>query len=238
MLGQALDLLDSFGPEVRDNTIVLFHSDHGYQLGELNEWSKKTTTDLATRVPLMIRAPWKTASIGARTDVRAELVDLYRTLVDLAELNASAIQADVQGQSLAPLFDAPSAPPPALAAKNAYSQIGSCACKVYGPKGANNWTGMECDAGRCVNTNVSDFDFMGYSVITPDGWRYTLWASMDNATERVDFTKPLFDELYNQTDDTGSDFDHDSYFYNVAQQNADRVADLRASLIAAVETWY
>ena len=240
MLGQALDLLDTFGPAVRDNTIVVFHSDHGYQLGELNEWSKKTTTELATRVPLMVRAPWKTASVGARTGVRAELVDLYRTLVDLAELDASTLQADIQGESLAPLFDAPAAPPPSLSSKSGFSQIGSCACRVYGPKGANNWTGMECDAGRCVRTNVSDFDFMGYSMISPDGWRGTLWAPMNNVTERVDFSKPTYFELYNQSGDTGADFDYDAYFYNVAQDavNADRVAAMRTSIINAVESWY
>ena len=31
MLGQAIALLDELGPAVRDNTIVVFHSDHGYQ---------------------------------------------------------------------------------------------------------------------------------------------------------------------------------------------------------------
>ena len=74
-------------------------SPHRYQLGELNEWSKKTNNELAVRVPLIIRAPWKTAAVGQHTNVRAELVDLYRTLVDLAGLNASDIQADVQGMS-------------------------------------------------------------------------------------------------------------------------------------------
>ena len=46
----------------------------GYQLGELNEWSKKTNDELAVRVPLLVRAPWKAASVGARTSVRAELL--------------------------------------------------------------------------------------------------------------------------------------------------------------------
>ena len=140
MLGQALDLLDELG--VRNNTIVVFHADHGYQLGELNEWSKKTNTELAVRVPLMIRAPWKPAAAGARTSVRAELVDLYRTLVDLAGLDAGGIQADVQGVSLAPLLDAPASPPPALAAKSAFSQIGSCACKNY-THTHQNWTASD-----------------------------------------------------------------------------------------------
>lgn len=49
------------------------------QLGELNEWSKKTNTELATHIPLIIRVPWMTQSTGARTTVKIELVDLLRT---------------------------------------------------------------------------------------------------------------------------------------------------------------
>ena len=58
--------------------------DHHHR-GELNEWSKKTDTELAVHVPLLIRVPWKAASLGKRTTVKAELVDLYRTLVELSE---------------------------------------------------------------------------------------------------------------------------------------------------------
>ena len=191
MLGKALDLLDELGE--RNNTIVVFHSDHGYQLGELNEWSKKTNTELATRVPLLIRAPWKGASAGARSSVRAELVDLYRTLVDLTGLDAASIQPDVQGVSLAPLFDAPGSPPPALASKPAFSQIGSCACKVYSKQTpAMNWTGQECDANRCAGTNVTNFDFMGYTMLTSDGLRFTAWAHMDNRACRIPLRARIF----------------------------------------------
>ena len=108
-------------------TIVVFWGDHGYQLGELNEWSKKTDTELATRIPLIIRVPWLSASVGAVTTVKAELIDIYRTLVDLAGLDASKIEPDVQGTSLAPVFKDVKA----LPTKLAYSQIGSCACQNY-----------------------------------------------------------------------------------------------------------
>ena len=240
MLGQALDLLDELGE--RDNTIVVFHADHGYQLGELNEWSKKTNTELATRVPLVVRVPWKAASAGARTSVRAELVDLYRTLVDLAGLDAAAIQSDVQGVSLAPLFDAPAAPPPALASKAAFSQIGSCACQNYShalPDGSN-WTGPECNVGRCFQTNVSSFDFMGYTMATHDGFRYTAWARMNATTERVDFGRGVFEELYDLTADEHDDFDLSAYSVNVAGEpgNAARIAQYREQLEAAVLSWY
>ena len=180
----------------------------------------------------MIRVPWKAAAAGARTAVRAELVDLYRTLVDLAGLDARALEPDVQGVSLAPLFDAPAAPPPALAGKTAFSQIGRCGCTNYTK---HNWTGLECGAGACVNTDITKFDFIGYSQRAPDGWRYTVWVPMANGT--ANFSGPLYDELFDLTADTGADFDNDDYAANVAGAHPAMVAQLRASLVAEVQTW-
>ena len=57
--------------------------DHGYQLGEKACWTKHTNFELGTRVPLLIRAPFKPASIGRRIDTIVEVVDVYRTLSDL-----------------------------------------------------------------------------------------------------------------------------------------------------------
>lgn len=115
MLGMALEKLETLG--VGNNTIVVFHSglalfpcfyslrvffililymtDHGYQLGELNEWNKKTNTELATHVPFMIRVPWKNNSIGKQTLARAELVDLYRTLADLSGIGQSDVRCSL-----------------------------------------------------------------------------------------------------------------------------------------------
>lgn len=135
-LGRALTRLETLG--VANNTITIFHSDHGYQLGELNEWSKKTNTELATHVPLLIRVPWKTNSLGRRTTVKTELVDLYRTLADLAELSSSppSLEDSVQGMSVAHVFDDPDAPH--LQTKRAYSQIGRCDCGDFCPGGPVN----------------------------------------------------------------------------------------------------
>jgi arylsulfatase A-like enzyme len=127
MLGKALDKLDELG--VADNTIVVFHGDHGYQLGELNEWSKKTNTELATHVPLLIRAPWMKPSVGKRTAAVVELVDLYRTLADLSGVGLTDVQPGVQGTSLAPLFQDPNAAE--AAGGVAYSQIARAACTTY-----------------------------------------------------------------------------------------------------------
>ena len=240
MLGMALDLLDELG--VKNNTIVVLHSDHGYQLGELNEWSKKTNTELAVRVPLMVRVPWKSSSIGQRTDVKAELVDLYRTLVDLAGFDSTTIQPDIQGMSLAPLFDNPSSPPASLSSKSAFSQIGSCTCKNYThtlPSG-QNWTGLECNSGRCIDVNVTspNFNFMGYSMITPDGWRYTAWYEMNNTIGRVNFDGGVSEELYDLTSDPHKDFDYDPYSVNVATQYPEKITVFRQALVDAIKSWY
>lgn len=92
--------------------------------------------------------------------------------------------------------------------------------------------------GRCYETNVSHFDFMGYTALSPEGWRYTLWAHMDNATQRVDFSRPTFDELYDLRGDAHSDFDLDAYSENVASANGPLCASFKEDMVAAVQSWY
>ena len=84
---------------------------------------------------------------------------------------------------------------------------------------------------------MADFDFMGYSLRTPD-WRYTVWVPMDGATERVDWTRPVFDELYAVSGDVPFDFDFAGYAVNVAAAHADVVEELRGELRGEVESWY
>ena len=54
-IGLLLEELDTQG--IRDNTIVVLWSDHGYKLGDLGSWAKHTNFELDTRVPLIISAP-------------------------------------------------------------------------------------------------------------------------------------------------------------------------------------
>ncbi len=82
-IGRLLAELDALG--LRDDTIVLLWSDHGWHLGEQGTWSKMTNYEIATRVPLIIDAPGEAYQQG-QTNALAELVDLYPTLCDLAGL--------------------------------------------------------------------------------------------------------------------------------------------------------
>ena len=99
-IGRVLNSLDEFG--LRDNTIVLFSSDHGYHMGEHGHFQKNTLFENADRVPLILSAPGMKAK-GKRTKSFAEMIDFYRTLSDLAGL--SPVPEYVMGTSLKPILN-------------------------------------------------------------------------------------------------------------------------------------
>jgi iduronate 2-sulfatase len=90
---KALDALD-----LSKDTIVVFTSDHGYNLGHHGLWQKQSLFEQATRVPLVIAGPG--VSEGGKPCGRpAELVDLFPTL---AEMCGVTPPAKLSGQSLVP----------------------------------------------------------------------------------------------------------------------------------------
>ena len=90
--------------KIRENTIVVFVSDHGYLLGEHRMWKKARLWEEAIRVPLIISAP----GTGRNTNCEhiVELLDLYPTITELAGLPP---EPHAQGQSLTGLLDDPRA---------------------------------------------------------------------------------------------------------------------------------
>lgn len=159
-IGRVLDVIDF------QDTIVVVHGDHGYQLGEKACWRKQTNFELGTRVPLIIAAP---GVASKRVADPVELVDLYRTLADLASLPSP--DDSVQGTSLKPYFDASSYSNPAAAA---YSQFDRC------PNGTE-LTGLAAVQGRCNATGKADIPIMGYTLRTVD-WRYTVWLDFNGSS--------------------------------------------------------
>jgi arylsulfatase A-like enzyme len=103
-VGRVLEELDRQG--LRENTIIVFWSDHGYQLGEKGKWSKAGSLwEQGTRVPFMILDP-RAKGNGNSSPRTVELLDIYPTLIDLCGLPQ---YKELDGVSLKPLLDNPQA---------------------------------------------------------------------------------------------------------------------------------
>jgi len=143
-VGVLLDALDRL--KLRDNTIVVFHSDHGYHLGEHGGlWHKVCLFEETTRVPLIVAAPGKKE--GATSPSLVELVDVFPTLTELCGLQTPV---DLDGKSFAPLLSTPD-----RAWKQAVFTVVS--------RGMGEGPAKKLDAAK-----------LGRTVLTAE-WRYTEW---------------------------------------------------------------
>ena len=100
-VGRLLDALDSSG--LKDNTVVVLWTDHGFHIGEKENWEKFALWDQTTRVPLFIHAPGLSKD-GAKTRQPVTLTDLYPTLCELAGL---PVPKQCDGVSLVPQLRKP-----------------------------------------------------------------------------------------------------------------------------------
>lgn len=104
-VGKILAALDRL--ELRKETVVVFTSDHGYNLGEHDCWQKLSLFEESVRVPLIVSAPGFESSAGRSAKGIVELVDLYPTIAELAGASAEA-PSIIQGKSFVPALEDPS----------------------------------------------------------------------------------------------------------------------------------
>ncbi|MFC5451592.1 sulfatase family protein [Paenibacillus aestuarii] len=100
-IGRILSLLESKG--LKNDTIVIFTSDHGEWLGEHLKYGKGFPgLDSVSRVPLIIRWGEDTQSAGRTIPDIIEAVDVLPTLLEMAGVQ---IPGSLQGKSLLPFFE-------------------------------------------------------------------------------------------------------------------------------------
>lgn len=115
-VGRILDALERTGQ--RDDTIVVFHADHGEMLGDHGIYLKGPYFyDPAVRVPLILNWPLGIPE-PRRVDALVELVDVAPTLLEAAGADP---EPGVQGRSLMPLIDG--GPAPAEHREDVYSEF-------------------------------------------------------------------------------------------------------------------
>ena len=107
-IGVVLDALNH--SKLKNNTIVIFTSDHGWQMGEKDYLYKNSPWDESTRVPFIIRDP-KRSKIGDQVEHPVSLIDIYPTLMDLCKLRGETTfqksEAALGGYSLKPFLEDP-----------------------------------------------------------------------------------------------------------------------------------
>ena len=118
-VGRLLDAVEAEG--LRENTIIVLWSDHGMHIGEKDNWEKFTVWERSTRVPFFITAPG-VSEPGGRSSRPVNLLDMYNTLIDLADLPPPRDQ-DPEGESLVTFLRDPASDQPTEASVTSYDEF-------------------------------------------------------------------------------------------------------------------
>lgn len=102
-IGKVINELEALG--LRENTMIVLMSDHGWKLGEYGAWCKHTNFELDVRVPMIIsrETACEKRKTGVKTDALVENVDIFPTIADYCGLDIHA----VDGESILPIVNNP-----------------------------------------------------------------------------------------------------------------------------------
>jgi iduronate 2-sulfatase len=211
-LGRVLNALDD--TNYAENTVVVVMGDHGYQLGEHNEWVKHTNFGIVTNTLMMVHIPGLTAD-GFTSERYAELVDIFPTITEAAlgitldrcPKHSHAISTCTEGKSLVPIAIARKQQHDTENVSSAVAQFARCqgefGCWNLAAKDSAEAMGFHKKAHGCLSRTCT----MGYTLIAtlPTGeYRYTEWVAF-NTDEYVlapDFLRgAVGGELYDHSVD-------------------------------------
>ncbi len=134
--------------KLEGNTIVVFISDHGYELGQHDLWQKGSLFEGSNHTPMIIYSP-NAKGNGQVINQPTELVDIYPTLASLTKLKPPSY---LQGIDLTPSLHNPKIQTRTAAYSNVLSRV----------KGKDNQFAYKKIRGHSIRT---------------DRYRYTEWGN-------------------------------------------------------------
>jgi choline-sulfatase len=105
-VGQVLQALKDAGLE--DDTLVIYSSDHGDNLGARGLWGKSTMYEESAGIPMIIAGAGVPA--GAVCDVPVTLADVFPTIVECVGARFTPDDVDLPGQSLVDIANGKAGP--------------------------------------------------------------------------------------------------------------------------------
>lgn len=175
--GRILDALSETGQ--LENTIVVYHSDHGELLGDHGLIFKGCRFfEGSVHVPLIISCPER-YSENLRSDALVELVDLAPTLLDCAGLN---ISMSMQGRSLVPILSGQA--DPAVHKSHVVCDFNDSV--GYCPKDVHTQATMTFDGRHKLVVYHNEGDLAEWFDLKADPGEFdNLWNSSDNDAEKL-----------------------------------------------------
>ena len=191
-VGMVLNELDSLN--LGDSTIIVFLGDHGWQLGDLGEWGKKTLFERATRAPLLFFDPRAKERQPSTSRALVEFVDIMPTMIDLA-LGPTHVPP------ICPQDD-PAAPAECTEGKSLTSAINHPEddMMVEHPAAFMQYAACMHDdqVWHDACADPAEPRVMGYAIRTRR-WRYIEWVPFDKDNAQPLWNKTLGTELYDHT---------------------------------------
>ena len=175
-IGQVMKVIDN--SKLKDNTIVILVSDHGWTMGEKDHVYKNSPWEESTRIPMTIRAPG-VSKPNSKVEHPVSLIDIYPTLLDLAGLDNKTVKNEkgkpLDGHSLKPFLEDPNTE------------------KWNGPKGALS---VVYSSDKNKNNTANHH----YSLRTKD-WRYIIYDSgneelYNNSSDPKEWNNLLYNKTH------------------------------------------
>ncbi|XP_077518456.1 iduronate 2-sulfatase [Amblyomma americanum] len=192
-VGKVLTALQETG--LRKDTLVVFLGDHGWALGEHQEYSKYSNFQVATNVPLIVSPPpsQRLSASGPRpqrVDDPVALVDLFPTLASLASLPVPPSCRSSEG-----------VPESQTTCTDGVSLVDHVQRKEVLHQYPRPSTTPQ---GNSDQPRLRDIRIMGYSMLSRF-YRYTEWIGFNSTDFHRNWANVYARELYNLSSDPRED---------------------------------